>query len=47
MSKKVLIISLVLLGLIGLVFGSIRLINNFDKELKEENERLKQKQKSR
>ena len=36
MSKKVLIISLVLLGLIGLVFGSIRLINNFDKELKEE-----------
>jgi hypothetical protein len=41
MSKKVLIISLVLLGLIGLVFGSIRLINNFDKELKEENERLK------
>lgn len=41
MSKKVLIISLVLLGLIGLIFGSIGLINNFDKKLREENERLK------
>lgn len=41
MSKKVLIISLVLLGIIGLIFGSVSLINSFDKELKEENERLK------